>query len=292
MASEQTSLHQVTDHNNVHVFNSLGDFSNALTEVAPEIDAKQIAELRTSYMQATDDWLLLSLKDFDADPNNIIYLSTRTAHIYTKKKFNLRQIPKFDRVLQKPYGITTIAAFLMLSAVFDSYRKRNDQLVADYNRVEENFNDKNIAELSSNFMRFYDRLEDFIDIIEKIKESSTKEVETKYISFDYSLLEAEANHLLDRVKTRIDMTKDIAANYDMKVTRQLNERMEKLSDIVKRLTAITIVIMVPNLIAGHFGMNFKFMPELNAEWTYPLVVLVQVALVISLLIMFRKKEWI
>jgi len=43
----------------------------------------------------------------------------------------------------------------------------------------------------------------------------------------------------------------------------------ELNDVMRLLTVISTVIMVPTLIAGIYGMNFHVMPELAWAWGYP-----------------------
>jgi magnesium transporter len=43
--------------------------------------------------------------------------------------------------------------------------------------------------------------------------------------------------------------------------------------VVQRLTAITVIVMVPNMVAGIYGMNFeKIFPPTN--WDYGFIVIV------------------
>ena len=58
------------------------------------------------------------------------------------------------------------------------------------------------------------------------------------------------------------------------------------------LTIITSIFMPLTLIAGWYGMNFRYMPELEYKWAYPAVIAVSVAIVIVSLIFFKKKKWL
>ncbi len=66
----------------------------------------------------------------------------------------------------------------------------------------------------------------------------------------------------------------------------------KLNDAVKKLTALTVILMLPTLIASHFGMNFAFMPELNLWWAYPAVVVFQIVFMGIGFAIFRKIGWL
>ena len=58
------------------------------------------------------------------------------------------------------------------------------------------------------------------------------------------------------------------------------------------LTVVTTIFMPLTLIAGWYGMNFRYMPELNWPYGYPVVIAVSVAIVVFCLIFFKKKKWL
>ena len=66
----------------------------------------------------------------------------------------------------------------------------------------------------------------------------------------------------------------------------------KQNRIMTILTIITSIFMPLTLIAGWYGMNFRYMPELYSIWGYPAVILVSIAIVVGCLVYFRKKKWL
>lgn len=66
----------------------------------------------------------------------------------------------------------------------------------------------------------------------------------------------------------------------------------KQNRIMTVLTIVTTVFMPLTLIAGWYGMNFRFMPELESEWGYPIVIIVSVLIVAGSLLFFKKKKWL
>jgi magnesium transporter len=55
---------------------------------------------------------------------------------------------------------------------------------------------------------------------------------------------------------------------------------------------VAVVFLPPTLIASIYGMNFKFMPELDWPVGYPLAVLLMVISAIVPLLYFRRKGWL
>ena len=58
------------------------------------------------------------------------------------------------------------------------------------------------------------------------------------------------------------------------------------------LTVIATIFMPLTLITSWYGMNFRHMPELEYTWSYPVVILVCLAIAIGCLIFFKKKKWL
>ena len=62
--------------------------------------------------------------------------------------------------------------------------------------------------------------------------------------------------------------------------------------IMTLLTIITSIFLPLTLIAGWYGMNFRYMPELEWVWGYPAVIVISILIVVGSLIWFRKKKWL
>lgn len=66
----------------------------------------------------------------------------------------------------------------------------------------------------------------------------------------------------------------------------------KQNRIMTVLTVVTTIFMPLTLIVGWYGMNFRYMPELNSEWGYPIVIAASILIVIGSLLFFKKKKWL
>lgn len=62
--------------------------------------------------------------------------------------------------------------------------------------------------------------------------------------------------------------------------------------IMTILTVVTTIFMPLTLIVGWYGMNFRYMPELDTPWGYPVVIAVSLAILIGSLLFFKKKKWL
>ena len=61
---------------------------------------------------------------------------------------------------------------------------------------------------------------------------------------------------------------------------------------VTLLTVITTIFMPLTLIVGWYGMNFRYMPELEWRLGYPVVIVVSLVIVVFCLLFFKKKKWL
>jgi magnesium transporter len=95
------------------------------------------------------------------------------------------------------------------------------------------------------------------------------------------------DHLV-RVLDQLDLQRDLLASA---LEANLSVTSNNLNAVMKRLTAFTVILMVPTLIAGIYGMNFRFMPELRSPLGYPLALGVMAVAMIAAAIYFRRHDW-
>lgn len=89
---------------------------------------------------------------------------------------------------------------------------------------------------------------------------------------------------MEMVDSSREMTSDIRDNY-------ISLNSFKMNNIMKILTIYSVVFMPLTLIAGIYGMNFTYMPELEWHNGYYIVLLIMIAIAIMMLIVFKKKRW-
>ena len=82
-------------------------------------------------------------------------------------------------------------------------------------------------------------------------------------------------------------------DYTMQVRDLYNAQLEvKQNRIMTLLTVVTTIFMPLTLIAGWYGMNFRYMPELEWRAGYPIVIAVSVAVAVFCLVFFKRKKWL
>jgi magnesium transporter len=92
-----------------------------------------------------------------------------------------------------------------------------------------------------------------------------------------------------RIIETIEAYRDILAGL---LDIYLSSVSNRTNTVMKVLTIIATIFMPLTFIAGVYGMNFRYMPELQWRWGYPLILLGMISLGISMLIFFKKKNWL
>lgn len=71
-----------------------------------------------------------------------------------------------------------------------------------------------------------------------------------------------------------------------------NVSAQKTNETIRVLTIFSVFFLPLTFIVGIYGMNFKFMPELEWKAGYPAVYLLMLLVTISIYIWFKKKKWL
>jgi len=91
--------------------------------------------------------------------------------------------------------------------------------------------------------------------------------------------------VIDTVETYRDVLSGMLENNLSLLTTRLNE-------VMKVLTVISTIFIPLTFIVGVYGMNFRYMPELEWRWGYPAVMLGMTIIGIALYVYFRRKKWL
>lgn len=83
----------------------------------------------------------------------------------------------------------------------------------------------------------------------------------------------------------VDDTQSLLSTY-------LSMNGQKSNEIMQTLTVFSAFFLPLTFIAGIYGMNFEFMPELKYKWSYPICLLVMLLVVFFIYIWFKKKKYL
>jgi len=72
----------------------------------------------------------------------------------------------------------------------------------------------------------------------------------------------------------------------------LSSISNKMNEVMKVLTIFAVIFIPLTFVAGIYGMNFQFMPELGWHWGYPMILIVMASIAAGMLVYFRRKRWL
>ena len=177
-----------------------------------------------------------------------------------------------------------------------------DHIVIDDLRIMEKFekelddmeskiqnDDKEISLNEANYIRGAIRYllihyEQLMDVAQELDENENAFFDEKNLKYFRSYM-----NRLDRLYNNAASLRD----YSIQIRDFYRESIAvKQNNIMTLLTVVTSVFMPLTLITGWYGMNFKYMPELNEQIAYPVVFVVCIVIVVISLLYFKKKKWL
>ncbi len=94
-----------------------------------------------------------------------------------------------------------------------------------------------------------------------------------------------AVHVLETSETLREISISIHDLYISNISLRMNE-------IMRTLTIIATIFIPLTFVAGVYGMNFEYMPELKWVWGYPAVWVFMILIALGMLEYFRRRNWL
>ncbi len=91
--------------------------------------------------------------------------------------------------------------------------------------------------------------------------------------------------VMDGIETYRDIISGMRDTYLSSISNRMNE-------VMKVLTVFASIFIPLTFLAGVYGMNFRYMPELGWRWSYPVLLFVFFATGLSMLAYFKRKKWL
>lgn len=91
--------------------------------------------------------------------------------------------------------------------------------------------------------------------------------------------------VIDTIETFRDMVSGMFDTY-------LSSLSNKMNTVMKTLTIIATIFIPLTFLAGLYGMNFEYMPELKWKWSYPLLLAVMALVGAYMISFFKRKKWL
>ena len=181
--------------------------------------------------------------------------------------------------------------YTILDAVVDGYFPMLDKLSDEIEKLEDRI--LRGGQISATLRRILALKRELLDLRRNL--SPLRDVANALLRRDVPLVDdLSAPYFQDlydhivRVLDGLDLQRDLLASA---LEANLSVTSNNLNAVMKRLTAFTVILMVPTLVAGIYGMNFHAMPELSWPLGYPLALGVMLVAMAGAAIFFRARDW-
>lgn len=141
-----------------------------------------------------------------------------------------------------------------------------------------------LLDIRSEILELHTHYGQLMDVIQELLENENnffKDENLRYFEM-YSNRISRLNDLIIALRERVIQVRDLYHS-------QLEVQGNKVNTL---LTIIATIFMPLTLIAGWYGMNFRYMPELNQKYSYPVLVIICIIISIVNIIYFKKKKWL
>jgi len=92
-------------------------------------------------------------------------------------------------------------------------------------------------------------------------------------------------HIIESIESYRDILSGLIEIYISNVSNKMNE-------VMKVLTVFASIFIPLTFLAGVYGMNFEYMPELKWKWAYPTLWIAFVVITVVALVYFKRKRWL
>ena len=181
--------------------------------------------------------------------------------------------------------------YMIIDTVVDEYFSIQDALDDHVDTTEEEL----LANPSSRTLATIQKLKRQVNNIRR-SISPLREVLNALLRSDTELLQKKTllyfrdvhDHVLrvyESIETYREMVSSLLDIYISSVSNKMNE-------VMKVLTIFASIFIPLTFLAGIYGMNFQYMPELKMKWAYPALWVVFIVIPVVLLAYFKKKKWL
>ncbi len=113
---------------------------------------------------------------------------------------------------------------------------------------------------------------------------------------DHPLVPQEARYYFDDIADHLERMIGLVESSQELARSTVDVYMalanNRMNEIMKVLTIFSVIFIPLSFLAGVYGMNFQYMPELHWPWAYPALWLIFITIALGLLRTFRRWGWL
>ncbi len=225
----------------------------------------------------------------------ISFYLTKQAVITIHKK-PIAAFKKIEEILQNNESLvkkgSSYIFYLIIDQIVDDYFPFLDKLVKFQEKIEKEILSEPKKEIVNEIFILKKEINNLYhltltqsEIINRLSRGEFRLISKNEDLFYFRHVHDHLYHLIEQLANYKDM---ITSSLDA----YLSSLSNKMNEIMKVLTVIATIVMPLTLVAGIYGMNFRFMPELDRPWGYPFALSLMFVICLVMITYFKKRKWI
>ena len=242
--------------------------------------------LRTAQISQVHHRIVFGETHFFVGSNFLITVRHGSSISYADVRSRCESTP---HLLRKGQGF---ALYAVMDSIVDQYFPVVEALEEELQGIEDMvFKEKPSRETTENIYQLKRQLLDL-----KRAVSPLIDICSRLMRFDIKLISEETqpyfrdihDHAL-RINEMVDHAREL-----LNTALEANFSLLSISqnEVSKKFAGWAAILAVPTMVAGFYGMNFKFMPELSWHYGYPIIVIFTISLCAIIFFLFRRSGWL
>lgn len=218
--------------------------------------------------------------------NYVLTLQERKGDVFTHVRERISTSKGRIRLKGNDY-----LAYALMDTIVDNYTILLENLGRKVEELEDKIFSNNDANIVEEIYTYKIELNFLRKSIRPVKDLMTHLLKSENSFFH----DENRKYLIDLHELVIQST-DAIESYNNLISDQLNiynaNVGNRMNEVMKVLTIFASIFIPLTFIAGIYGMNFEYFPELKYKFAYPVFWLVILSMIGGLLIYFRRKKWL
>lgn len=285
--------------NDIHIVEGIGQELNIHPLVLEDI----LSTHQRPKLEEYEDFLYMVIKGIDLNQGKNFSLQYEQISILLLANYVVTFKEKADDTFNPIYNYlqnrnsrlrqfgSDYLAYVILDTIVDEYFVVEDNLDEIIDPLEDNilFNSnkemlQTVQQIRRGLISMKRNISPLRELLATIQRTDTPLLQEKTLRYYGDVYD----HVL-RVTDSLESYRErISAMHDI----YLSSISNKLNETMKILTIFASIFIPLTFIAGVYGMNFEYMPELKWRWAYPMIWIIFITISTGLLLFFKRKKWI
>ncbi len=218
--------------------------------------------------------------------NYVLTFQERIGHVFDPVRERIRKSMGRVRKMGADY-----LAYILLDTIIDNYFVLLEKMGEQIEDMELDLTSSVKPDFLHDLNYFKREINYIQKMVRPIRDSISKmaRMDSDFLSDSISIYLKDLEDLIIQVYDAVESYRELLVDqWDIYNTHISN----KLNDIIKVLTIFSVIFIPLTFVAGIYGTNFEYLPELHFRYSYFIFWLALITIAVSMLYFFKRKNWL